>query len=245
MPRSASVRTLGGFELVRDGGTVPLAEWGSRKARDTLKILIARRGHVPRDQLIELLWPDDDPVPAGRRLSVAVSTIRAVLDPSHRLDAGHYLAANRDAVWLVREGELAIDVESFLADAADGLALAAAGRLEEAGIRLRSAEAAYRGDFLVEDAYEDWAVGLREEARQAYVGVGHELARITAAHSDHVAAAGYLRRVLQQDEFDERAHLGLVGALAADGHPADARRAYDAYVARMEELGVEAAPFPG
>jgi ATP/maltotriose-dependent transcriptional regulator MalT/DNA-binding SARP family transcriptional activator len=243
-PRSASVRTLGGFELVRDGGTVPLAEWGSRKARDTLKILIARRGRVPRDQLIDLLWPDDDPVPAGRRLSVAISTIRAVLDPGHRLDAGHYLAGNRDAVWLV-DGGLAIDVETFLADAADGLTLAAAGRLEEAGSRLRSAEAAYRGDFLVEDAYEDWAVGLREEARQTYVGVGHELARIAAAQSDHVAAAGYLRRVLQQDEFDERAHLGLVGALAADGRPADARRAYNAYVARMEELGVEAAPFPG
>jgi DNA-binding SARP family transcriptional activator len=223
---------------------VPLAEWGSRKARDALKILIARRGRVPRDQLIELLWPDDDPVPAARRLSVAISTIRAVLDPSHRLDAGHYLAANREAVWLV-PGALVVDVETFLADATEGLALAAAGRLEEGGARLRSAEGAYRGDFLAEDAYEDWAVGLREEARQAYVSVGHELARIAAAQAEHAAAAGYLRRVLQHDEFDERAHLGLVGALATNGRPGDARRAYNAYVARMEELGVEAAPFPG
>ena len=57
-------------------------------------------------------------------------------------------------------------------------------------------------------------------------------------------AARYLRRVLERDEFDEGAHLSLVAALAAGGHPADARRAYGAYMARMEELGVEAAPFP-
>lgn len=241
--QEVAIRTLGGFELVRNGGPVPLAEWGSKKARDLLKILIARRRRVTRDQLVDLLWPEDDPAPAARRLSVAISTVRAVLDPAHRFDAARYLAADRGAVWLV-PGSVVLDIEAFFGDAAEGLALSAAGRLDEADARLRSAEAAYRGDFLVEDMYEEWSVALREEARQTYVSVGHELARIATSRGEHAVAAAYLRRVLEQDEFDEHAHLDLVSALAVDGRPADARRAYSGYVARMEELGVEAVPFP-
>jgi DNA-binding SARP family transcriptional activator len=242
-PASLTVRTFGGFEVIRDGRTVATAEWGSKKARDLFKILLTRRGrHVPREQLQEILWPDDDGARAGRRLSVAVSTVRAVLDPGHLHPATRFVAADRDAVWIERD-HLAIDLEMFLADAADGLAKTARGSAD-AVAALRSAEAAHRGEFLVEDAFEDWAAGLREECRQAYIGVGHRLARLATADGDHEAAARYLRRVLERDEFDEGAHLSLVAALAAGGHPGDARRAYGAYMARMEELDVEAAPFP-
>ena len=236
------VRTLGGFEVIRAGRAISTAEWGSKKARDLFKILITRRGqHVPREQLEELLWPEGEGR-SSRRLSVALSTIRAVLDPDHDHPAGRFIAADPLAAW-VEPSSLAIDVDEFLEDAARGLALAAAGR-PDAVEPLRAAEAAHRGEFLVEDAFEDWATGLREECRQAYISVGHALAGIATADGQHDASARYLRRVLQQDEFDERAHLGLVAALAADGHPADARRAYGTYLARMEELGVEAAPFP-
>ena len=38
------VRTLGGFGVDRGGEQVPLAAWQSKKARDLLKILVARRG---------------------------------------------------------------------------------------------------------------------------------------------------------------------------------------------------------
>ncbi|HEX9549955.1 MAG TPA: BTAD domain-containing putative transcriptional regulator [Candidatus Limnocylindrales bacterium] len=237
------VRTLGGFEVIRDGRPISTSAWGSKKARDLFKILLTRRGqHVPRERLEEVLWPDGEGR-SSRRLSVALSTVRSTLDPDHRHPAGHYVAADRVAAWL-EPGRLAIDLDAFLADAAAGLALAAAGS-PEAVERLRAAEAVHRGDYLVEDAYEDWATGLREECRQTYISVGHALAGFATADADHAAAARYLRRVLQHDEFDERAHLGLVGALAAGGHPADARRAYGTYLARMEELGVEAAPFPG
>ncbi len=240
---SIRVRTFGGFEVLRDGRAVTNAEWGSRKARDLFKILIARQGqHVPREQLEELLWPAEDPDRSSRRLSVAISTVRATLDPEKAHPPSHFLAADRAAAWIDRE-HVSIDVDAFLADAVRGLELAARGR-PEAIAALRAAEAAHRGDFLVEDSFEDWAAALREECRQMYISVGHALAAASTGEGDHAAAARYLRRVLQYDEFDERAHLALAAALAAAGHPADARRAYGTYLARMEELGVEAAPFP-
>ena len=237
------IRTLGGFEIVRGGVTLPVNAWGSRRARDLVKILVARRGHrVPRDQLMEWLWPDDDPVRTARRLSVMLSTARAVLDPERKAVPVGWIGADRDAVWLAVPPE-AVDLERYHAAAAGGLAglerdPAAARRALEA------AESAYRGDFLEDDPYADWAVSVREEARTTYVRVGHAVARLAVERRDHETAVRHLRRVLEREPFDEPAHLALAASLGAVGRPADARRAYRRYVARMEELGVEAAPFP-
>jgi ATP/maltotriose-dependent transcriptional regulator MalT/DNA-binding SARP family transcriptional activator len=237
------LRTMGGFEAVRSGRPVRAADWGSRRARDLVKILITRRGHrVPREQLIEYLWPDENPDRTARRLSVMISTARSVLDPDRRLDPVGGIGADRESVWLALPPG-AVDVEQFLAAAADGLLL---GRRDpQAGATaLERAAAAYRGDFLEDDAYADWAVSLREECRATYLRVEHALARLASSAGDDEAAARHYRRVVEREPYDELAHLALVERLVQGRRPADARRAYRAYVAQMEELGVEAAPFP-
>ena len=64
---------------------VPPKAWQSKKARSLLKILVSRRGRATtRDFLMETLWPDDDPSAVARRLSVALATVRVVLDPDKR-----------------------------------------------------------------------------------------------------------------------------------------------------------------
>jgi DNA-binding SARP family transcriptional activator len=54
----------------------------------------------------------------------------------------------------------------------------------------------------------------------------------------------YRLRILELDPYDEDAHLGLVSALVAAGRHGDARRQHRFYATRMEEIGVEAVPFP-
>jgi len=102
----------------------------------------------------------------------------------------------------------------------------------------------YAGDFLEEDAYEDWAVPLREEARATYISVVRALADDAIAGDRPELAERYLRRLLEKDGHDEGAHLALVRALAAARRHGDARRAYRAYAARMREIGVEPTSFP-
>ena len=104
---------------------------------------------------------------------------------------------------------MSVDVEEFLA-AADAALAHARGGDPEAHARLVAAEAAYVGDFLEEDAYEDWAMGLREEARAIYTEVVRALADEAAAAEDADAATRYHLRVLERDPYDEPAHLGLV-----------------------------------
>ncbi len=245
-PESATplaIQTLGAFRIFRDGVAVPATAWQSKKARDALKLLVAERGRpVARSALIEALWPDEEPTKTPGRLSVALSRIRAVLDPDHRLDEGELLVTVDETVAL-NLGAVAVDVEEFMARAQSGLRLVAAGRDEEARTLLEAAESSYTGDFLAENRYDDWAMPVREEARAAYVSTATALAGLSESAGNHDAAIRYWFRVLELDPFDEPAHLGLVAAFAGSGRHGEARRAYRTYVARMEHIRVEPVPF--
>lgn len=234
-PAPVRIECLGGFRVLRDGKAVQLGEWPSKKARDLLKILVARRCRpVARVQLLDFLWPDQGESVASPRLSVALSTVRSVLDPEKRYSPDRFVGADRATIWL--DGETTtVDVEGFLHDARGGLDT---NNLP----LLRAAEAGYSGDFLEEDVYADWAAGMREEARALYVRVARVLAE--RGKGDPDAAAGYLLRILQRDQYDERAHLGLVSAFLTSGAHGEARRAYRTYIQRMAELEVEPAPYP-
>jgi ATP/maltotriose-dependent transcriptional regulator MalT/DNA-binding SARP family transcriptional activator len=241
---AASIRSLGGFQVLRDGVAMPASEWQSKKSRDLLKILVARRGRsLHRDRIVDALWPEEDPSAVGSRLSVALSRIRSALDPEHRFPSDHYIAGGDEAV-LLNVANVDIDVERFLRLAEKGLGLVREGRSAEAVPILQTAEATYTGDFLEEDAYEDWALSLREQARALTIAVTRALAEAAAAAGDRDTAVRCYLRTLERDPYDEEAHLGLVATTAAAGHHGEARRHYRSYVAKMDDIGVEAAPFP-
>ncbi|MFN8194666.1 MAG: BTAD domain-containing putative transcriptional regulator [Nocardioidaceae bacterium] len=242
--RRVRIRTLGGFGVDRGGRQVPLAAWQSKKARDLLKILVARRGTaVHREELMEALWPGEPASRTSNRLSVALSTLRGVLDvPGRPVDAP-VVVTDRVSVRLDLS-RVDVDVELFLADAERGLRLAGAA---DPGARelLARAEAAYLGDVLPEDAYDEELSRLREQARASFVAVARALARIEDAAGRPDAAARHYQRLLAVDPFDEAAHLGLVAAVSGEGQHGEARRVYEQYAARMGELGLDPAPFPG
>ncbi len=126
-----AIHSLGGFRVLRSGAPVPLTDWQSRKARSLLKFLVARRGQpVHREELMEVLWPNEDPTKTSSRLSVTLSTLRSVLDPDKRFDAERFVTADRDTIRL-NLANVSVDVESFLPDAAAGL------RGETTGRRMR------------------------------------------------------------------------------------------------------------
>lgn len=235
------IQSLGGFGVLRSGVPVRPAEWQSRKARDLLKLLVARRGQpTHRDQLIGALWPTDA-APTGSRLSVALSTLRAVLDPAKAFDPDYFVVADGDALRLRLE-HVRVDVESFLTAAVDAVEANNEGR-SDAIERMAAAESMYRGDFLADDPYVDFYVTLRERCRSAFLQVVRLLAQAHLRSGDRDSAARYLLRLLEGDPYDEGASLDLVHVYQRAGRYGEARRAYHAYCGHMEELGVEPAPF--
>ncbi|MDX8141265.1 BTAD domain-containing putative transcriptional regulator [Lentzea sp. BCCO 10_0061] len=235
-PRSARivVRTLGGFQVLRDGVPVPSALWQSKKARDLLKILAGNSGRpVPRPQLVELLWPDDLSARTANRLSVLLSTLRTVLCvPGLPADAEPLVA---DRVTVSLDLSLVdLDVAAFLGAAST--ALVAHRRGDQAAMPLLiAADELYLGEFLAEEPYEQWAIQVREEVRGRYTAVLRALVQLVRDPDQRV---GYLIRMLELDRYDEGAHVRLVRALRAAGRHGEARRRYQVYLEQMREIGV-------
>src|SRR5439155_26954098 len=100
-PPAVAIVALGRFQVIRDGVPAAAGEWQSRKARDLLKLLIARRGRsTPRELVMEALWPGEEPARLAGRLSVALSVARAVLDEHKRFDPQRFLVVDREALRL-------------------------------------------------------------------------------------------------------------------------------------------------
>lgn len=236
----ASATVLGPFRVRIGDRTLGPTDWGSRKPRDLLKVVIANGGHVRREVLLDVLWPDDDR--AHRKLSVALSTVRSLLDPGHQFDQDHFLAADRDAVWLPAD-HWDIDLTAFLTAAAEGLRLVEVG--DERGIaELTWVESTFDGDPFDEDAYEEWAIPVRDQASTLMVSTVRALAGAAVESGTADRAVRLLLRLLERDPYDEQAHRQLIGALRRAGRHGEARRMYQTYCERMEEIGVEPASYP-
>ncbi|MDJ0664983.1 MAG: alpha/beta fold hydrolase [Acidimicrobiia bacterium] len=212
------IETMGRFAVFVED-EVPVSAWGSRRARQLLKRLVTARGWpVTRDHLCDILWPDEgDRGRLSARLSVQLSAVRRVL--------GGGVIASREAIQL----DLAAvdsDLERFHAAEDDAAVVAA-----------------YGGEFLPEDVYEDWTGPVRDEARARFVSAARRLASHHLDHSRYQLAAEVARRLIVIDRYDEAAHRLLVEVLLAAGEQGEAQRAHATWRAAMAELDIEIAPF--
>ncbi|OJF11841.1 hypothetical protein BG844_24000 [Couchioplanes caeruleus subsp. caeruleus] len=247
-PAQVEIRTLGGFSVLVGGDPVPPAAWPSQKARDLLRVLVARRGRpVPRDELAELLWgngPGGQSERISHRLSVALSTVRSVLDPGRCVSPHHFIAASQANITLNLD-RLTVDVEEFLTTAQQGLRLSEYDRHADAYAVLAEAERCFSGEVFAGEPYDDWARALREEARATYLHVLRALAVLARRDHDVDDAVRYLLRLLAIDQYDEQSHQSLIAVLARAGHFGEAARAQQHYAEAMREIGITATEIIG
>ena len=239
---AVSIRSLGTFQVLREGAPIPNNAWQSKKARDLLKILVTRRRPVSRDHLMELLWPGVEPARSGNRLSVLLSTVRDVLASPPRDTDAMPLVTKGNTVWLDRT-RASIDVEEFLSHAGTALEAHRRGQAD-ATDRLLAAESEHTGDFLEEDPYQEWAEPVADEVRATYIALLRAVVFRLRAAGDVERAVRYSLRLLEQDCYDEQAHLDLMQIQLDADHHGEALRRYRIYVRRMTELGIEPRPFP-
>jgi DNA-binding SARP family transcriptional activator len=241
-PATLMVNLLGNFALSVDGVQIPAAAWQSKKARDLFKMLAVLDGRpLPREQAIDRLWGDEPT--ASSKLSVALATARAVLDPAKRFAADYFIVADGESI-RCSPGTIDSDLRRFHALANAALSEHRSTPGTRATELLASAEAAYSGDVLESDPYAEWYVSTRESARAKYLAVAQALATVRRNGGASDDAIRLWLRVLEHEPYDEPAHLALVEALAGVGRHGDARRRYQHYVERMRELDIEPRAFP-
>jgi DNA-binding SARP family transcriptional activator len=205
-------------------------------------VLVVRAGRrISREQLADLLWPDEAYDEVSNRLSVALSVARGVL--AGEGDAGRDASPIRTADDAIELDATAVDLDlaRFEELADEGLRALRRGELGVARAALLAAEESYGGDLLEDDLDASWVVDRREELRQRYVSVTRALAGLVVTDEpDH--ALRLLLRVLDRDGYDESAHLEICRTLLRAGRHGEARRRHRIYAERMTELDLPAVP---
>jgi two-component SAPR family response regulator len=131
-----------------------------------------------------------------------------------------------------------LDVERFeqLIHRGDGLEGTAAMEA------YRQALALYKGDFLADEPYADWAELERAYLRERAVGALLRSAEIARSLGQPREALEAYRRILKLDPWREEAYRALMQQLVELGQKLEAKSLFSQYQTRMEREGLPIDP---
>ncbi|HVC34639.1 MAG TPA: BTAD domain-containing putative transcriptional regulator [Chloroflexota bacterium] len=206
-PPPVAISCLGTFRFRVDGNTVE--GWRSSKARALFQYLVNHRGRpIPRDALIQALWPDPDAVAAGTSLKVAVHVLRQTLSQAG-CDRATLTILAHDCGYQLDAPHLWIDVEEFDRCYALGRSAEAQGRSQRALALYARAADLYHGDFL-EELSDDWPMFRREALKDQYLFILTCLAKAAVSAGDYQGGIVRCQQLLERDRCREDAYRLLM-----------------------------------
>jgi DNA-binding SARP family transcriptional activator len=137
----------------------------------------------------------------------------------------------RHGGYKLNTSEVWVDADEFEAQVSSGLAAFGRGERASAREHFETALSLYRGDFLEDEPYAEWALTERERlhalAEKPLRGLGE-------LHSDDPdAAAGYLERLAQMEPLDGTVERELLTLWLRQGRLSRATRHYQAFRQRL------------
>lgn len=207
------IRLLGTFSVSVAGREVAQEQWPSLRSAQLVQLLGLAPGHrLPREQVIETLWPQLDPEAGGANLRKAAHHAREAL-------------GLRDAVVLQGGQVILCPSMAMEVDAARFERLADEALPRRDPPACVAAARRYGGDLLPGAPYEAWADTARTRLRSRYL----ELLR----------ASGQWERLAEAEPTDEPAHRELMRrALESGNRPAAIRWYSRLRTALRQALGV-------
>jgi DNA-binding SARP family transcriptional activator len=207
---SIEVYCLGAFQVRI--GTKRVVRWPSLKARSLLGYLVAEHGRpLPKELLMEILWPGCEPALANNNLKAAVRALRQTLASIEDTDEPFLWILFQDGSYMINpDADIWCDVDQFEYHWSTAIKLEKHGRQPEAMREHETAEALYRGDYLEDNPYEDWTTLRREALKDTYLAILARLAEYAMIKAEHQSCIAYCQRILRKDPCREDAYQRLM-----------------------------------
>jgi DNA-binding SARP family transcriptional activator len=222
--------TLGRTHVETPQGPLP-GEWLEQRAGQLLKLLVCERHRVvATEEIAEALWPN----PRTATLNTVrhfVHAVRERLEPARPRHARSALVVARRGGYTLSRENVWVDADEFEARVSSGLTAFAHGKTAAAADDLERALTLYRGDFLADDPYAEWAFSERERLRSLVEKPLRALSELHAGDLD--AAAGYLERLAEMEPFDQEVQRQLLTLWIQKGRLSRAVRHYHAFELRL------------
>ncbi len=240
-----NVHTLGSFGVWRGDSEIKDRDWRSVKARQLLQLLLVERGRMlPRDRIMDMLWPGLEAEAAANNLRVTLSRLTKAIEPNRPEGAPtYYVMQQGDTYGFNVASDHSYDAAVFASSVEQGRAAVHRGDDPAAIAYFRKAMALYGGTFLPDCLYEDWSVVERERLGLLFTEASLKLGALLLDQELPHEAIGLAWRVLEFDQAQEEAYQLLMRAYTDLGERSTALRLYTRCVEALErELGVEPLP---
>jgi DNA-binding SARP family transcriptional activator len=232
-PSTLRIQVCGPVVIEREGARLESGLPG-RQGRLLFCFLVVNRSRlVPRDELIDALWPTGGPGDPDTALSALLSRLRKVLGGT-QLDG-------RGTVRLTLDDDAIVDVET--ADEAIHRAESAVAQQQWGRAWTASLSALFtarRGFLPGEDAI--WIDQVRRHLDELHVRSleAYAAAALGLRGTELAAARDAGRKLVELAPLRESGHRLLMQALAAEGNTAEALRAYETLRRLLaDELGID------
>jgi len=190
----------------------------------------------PRDQVLDAIWPDLDPVDALNSLNQTVYFLRRVFEEKYVDDLSPgYVHHESDLIWL--------DQALVSSRSNDCRALIKSFPSAPSADHVTTLVDRYHGRFALDFEYEEWASPYRDWLHAAYLEIV-ERAVVSDLESGHFSRGiAVARRVLDVDPNAENVELSLLRLYRASGAHAAAAEQYAHYATTFrEQVGIEPPP---
>lgn len=222
------IQLLGG--LSARSGEQTVDRFRTRKGGEMLAALALHpNAALSREELLLLLWPDEEPETGRNRLRVELAALRRQFQTPGQTQAS-LVEADRLVVRLRSE---AFTTDTAVFEQGVGQANKATERPEQIALLAQAVES-YRGDLLPEfDAA--WILAERERFASLHQEALRRLIRRLAQERDFDQAILYAQRAIQVDPWNEEAHFDLIRLFVAVGQPSAALRQYETLEQTLRE----------
>jgi DNA-binding SARP family transcriptional activator len=212
---------FGGFRVFKDGRAVAVRE-GGKTASLLLHLALRYKDSVPRDAIMEAIWPRVDAALASQSLNSLVYSLHKSL--SDAIGGASPIVYMDGAYRLNRDSGVNVDVAWFDACVKAGDQDRREGNAASALPFYKQAVEIYRGDLCA--GTDVHIVMERERLRAIYLTLLVRLAAANFSTGDYGACLEYARQVLAHDPCREDAHRLVMQCSVRQGERAQALRQY-------------------
>src|SRR5437868_8108150 len=215
-------------------------EWLQQRPGQLLKYLVCERNRVvPADVIAETLWPGTGRQGLGN-VRYFMHALREKLEPERPRGGRSSFIVTVQGGYAIDRRNVRVDADDFDEAISQGLEAASRSDDEFAGERLKDALALYRGDFLADEPYAEWALDERDRLHNLAGRALRALTKIMLGRHELDAVAEYLEQLAELQPLDGEAHRDLLAVWLAQGRRTEAARRYAIYRTRtLREFGEE------
>ncbi|MGI9331003.1 MAG: BTAD domain-containing putative transcriptional regulator [Gammaproteobacteria bacterium] len=213
-PWRIRIRSLGRFQVKRDGIPVLVGPHGQAKVLKLLKAIVAFGAkEVSIASLLEALWPDAEADDAYNNLKTSIHRLRKLLGHAEAVQVSNaHVSLNPRLCWLDTW-----ELERHMR--------AANGRRRTSD--LRAALKLFDGAYMAADDDEAWLFNPREAAHAKLRALGGELGHVLERQEEWRDAIEVYERVLEIDSMSELIYRRLMVCYERIGQRADALLTYE------------------